>query len=146
MHRVFLGRAALLAAILLVADSQAAELNLMDEIVISVQKREQTTRDVPLSVSAFDSEFLRGLNTRDFRDLVNLTPGFNGATADSFSDALAIRGVSSNSFGVAYVASQSCFQRTIACLRFVVSHCVFKFIIQADTHCNSASICPIFSP
>jgi len=100
MYRAFSGHAALLAWMLLVADSQAAELNLMDEIVVSVQKREQTTRDVPLSVSAFDGEFLRRLNSRDFRDLVNLTPGFSGRTADSFSDALAIRGVSSNSFGV----------------------------------------------
>ena len=109
MFRAFSGHAALLAGILLVADSQAAELKLMDEIVVSVQKREQTTRDVPLSVSAFDGEFLRRLNARDFRDLVNLTPGFNGRTADSFSDALAIRGVSSNSFGIGGDGSVSIF-------------------------------------
>lgn len=72
----------------------------LEEIVVTVQKREQTLRDVPVSVSAFSEDFLAKINARDFRDVVTLTPGFNGATADSFNDALAIRGISSNSFGV----------------------------------------------
>ncbi|HHQ13441.1 MAG TPA: hypothetical protein ENK16_00280, partial [Chromatiales bacterium] len=72
----------------------------IDEIRVTVQKREQALRDVPVAVSAFDAGFLNGIRAQDFRDVVGLTPGFNGATDDSFNDALAIRGISSNSFGV----------------------------------------------
>lgn len=71
-----------------------------EEIIVTVQKREQTVRDVPVAVSAFSGDFLQKLNVKDFRGLVALTPGFNGRTVDSFNDALAIRGISSNSFGV----------------------------------------------
>ncbi len=78
----------------------ASQAAVIDEIVVTVQKREQTLQDVPVAVSAFDESLLRSLNAQDFRDVVRLTPGFNGATADSFNDALAIRGISSNSFGV----------------------------------------------
>lgn len=72
----------------------------IEDILVTVQKREQTLRDVPVAVSAYNEELLEKLNVRDFRDIVSLTPGFNGATADSFNDALAIRGVSTNNFGV----------------------------------------------
>ncbi len=72
----------------------------MDEIRVTVQKREQILRDVPVAVSAYDAGFLGAVRAQDFRDVVGLTPGFNGATDDSFNDALAIRGISSNSFGV----------------------------------------------
>jgi iron complex outermembrane receptor protein len=80
--------------------SAACADEIFEEIVVTVQKREQSTRDVPVSVSAFTGDFLQKLNVNDFRGVVALTPGFNGRTADSFNDALAIRGISSNSFGV----------------------------------------------
>ena len=90
--------AAIAAGIAFASVSLADEV--FEEIVVTVQKREQSARDVPVAVSAFDEDFLRRLNVRDFRGLVALAPGFNGETADSFNDALAIRGISSNSFGV----------------------------------------------
>ncbi len=93
-------RTVVVLAIGAVFSGLASQAAVIDEIVVSVQKREQTLQDVPVSVSAYDESLLRGLNAQDFRDVVRLTPGFNGATADSFNDALAIRGISSNSFGV----------------------------------------------
>ena len=87
-----------MAGLALAPVSHADEI--FEEIVVTVQKREQSARDVPVAVSAFDGDFLDSLNVRDFRGLIALSPGFNGRTADSFNDALAIRGISSNSFGV----------------------------------------------
>jgi iron complex outermembrane receptor protein len=101
MKKQYVLPAVFAAGFALVPTVQAAEWDrLMEEIVVTVQKREQSTRDVPLAVSAFSGEYLQSLNVQDFRGLVALTPGFNGRTADSFNDALAIRGISSNSFGV----------------------------------------------
>jgi iron complex outermembrane receptor protein len=72
----------------------------IDEVTVSVQKREQALADVPVSVSAFSPALMDRLNVRDLDDLVALTPGFAGATDDSFTDALALRGISTNDFGL----------------------------------------------
>lgn len=72
----------------------------IDEVVVTVQKREQVLADVPVSVSAFSAVLMDRLNVRDLDDLVALTPGFAGATDDSFTDALALRGISTNDFGL----------------------------------------------
>ncbi|MDJ0928643.1 MAG: TonB-dependent receptor [Gammaproteobacteria bacterium] len=87
-------------AVLLPLVALANDEGTIEEILVTVQKREQSLRDVPVAVSAFSGEFMDSLSVRDFRDVVTLTPGFNGATADSFNDALAIRGISTNNFGV----------------------------------------------
>jgi len=72
----------------------------MEEIVVTAQKRSQSLQEVPLSVSAYSEQFLEQINVNDFRDLVALTPGFAGETDDGFIDALAIRGISTNDFGM----------------------------------------------
>ncbi len=88
------------AALVAVLLPCAALAETIEEIVVSVQKREQSQQDVPIAISAYGGDFLRALNAQDFRDVIALTPGFNGNTADSFNDALGVRGISSNSFGV----------------------------------------------
>jgi iron complex outermembrane receptor protein len=72
----------------------------IEEIIITTQKREQKLADVPLSVSAFDGKLLEEANVKDFRDLVALAPGLHGGTDDGFTDALNIRGISTNDFGI----------------------------------------------
>jgi iron complex outermembrane receptor protein len=72
----------------------------IEEIIVTTQKREQALQDVPLAVSAYDERFLEQVDAKDFRDLVALTPGFKGGTDDGFIDALAIRGISTNDFGI----------------------------------------------
>lgn len=72
----------------------------LEEVLVTAQKREQTLQDVPVAVSAFSGDFLSGANIADIRGLVDLTPGFNGKTEDSFVDALSIRGISTNDYGI----------------------------------------------
>lgn len=100
MQRGFNFPATIVAGVAFAFASAGQAQETFEEIVVTVQKREQSTRDVPVAVSAFSGDFLKSLNVRDFRGMVALTPGFNGRTADSFNDALAIRGISSNSFGI----------------------------------------------
>jgi iron complex outermembrane receptor protein len=95
-HRTVAALAALAAALPAVAQDSGG----IEEVVVSVQKRAQSLADVPVSVSAFSPVQLDELNLRDLDDLVELTPGFAGATDDSFTDALAIRGISTNDFGL----------------------------------------------
>ena len=77
-----------------------AQAQMLEEVIVTAQKREQTLQEIPVSVSAFSGNFITEANIGDMRGLVDLTPGFNGRTEDSFIDALAIRGISTNDFGI----------------------------------------------
>ena len=75
----------------------AAEL---EEVIVTSQKREQTLKDVPIAVTAFSEDMIADMRVEDVRGLVDFTPGFNGRTEDSFIDALGIRGIVTNDFGI----------------------------------------------
>src|SRR5687767_7178382 len=70
------------------------------EVVITAQKRQQSLQDVPLSVSAFTGDMLKEGRMADIRGIVDFTPGFSGKTEDGFTDALAMRGIATNDFGI----------------------------------------------
>ena len=72
----------------------------IEVIEVQVQKRTQSVQDVPVAVSAFNGDMMDQLRIEDVRGLVDLTPGFNGKTEDSFIDALSIRGIGTNDFGI----------------------------------------------
>ena len=72
----------------------------LEEIVITAQKRQQSLQDVPLSVSAFSGDMLKEGRMLDVRAIVGFTPGFSGNTEDGFTDALSMRGISTNDFGI----------------------------------------------
>lgn len=72
----------------------------IEEVVVTAQKREQSLQDVPIAVSAFSEDMMKKANIEDVRGLTDLTPGFSGRTEDSFNDALSIRGISTNDFGI----------------------------------------------
>jgi iron complex outermembrane receptor protein len=82
----------------------------VEEILVTAQKREQRLQDVPISVSAYSGELLEDAHIDDVKDLVTITPGFTGKTEDSFTDALAIRGISTNDFGIGGDPSVALFQ------------------------------------
>ena len=55
----------------------AASAQAIEEIVVTVRKREEALADVPLSVAAFDAEQLRARNINNAYDLATFTPNFN---------------------------------------------------------------------
>ena len=55
---------------------------------------------MPLSVSAFSGDMLKEGRMLDVRAIVGFTPGFSGNTEDGFTDALSMRGISTNDFGI----------------------------------------------
>jgi len=94
-------RLAVLSAVALTTVSGTAMAEqAIEEVIVTAQKREQSLQDVPISVSAFNEEMMRKANIEDVRGLTDLTPGFSGRTEDSFNDALSIRGISTNDFGI----------------------------------------------
>ena len=55
---------------------------------------------MPLSVSAFTGDMLKEGRMADIRGIVDFTPGFTGKTEDGFTDALSMRGIATNDFGI----------------------------------------------
>lgn len=94
------------------AQSQAAE-GVIEELVVTVQRREEALSDVPLAVTALTGEFIRDTNLDDVKDLVLYTPGLTGNSKDSFIDILNIRGVLTNDFGVGGDPSISVFKNNL---------------------------------
>jgi iron complex outermembrane receptor protein len=64
--------------------------NVLEEIVVTAEKREQSIQDVPVAVSAFTDETREVLGIQNAQDLVNFTPGINYNTGN---DRLTMRGI-----------------------------------------------------
>ncbi|NIB44705.1 TonB-dependent receptor [Pseudomaricurvus alkylphenolicus] len=111
---IFLHRR-LCAALVTVVAAQATPYSWADEgfaieeIVVTAQRREQSLQDVPIAVSAFNQEFLKHAGVRSINDVVAYTPGLTGIDQGLSTPQYAIRGISSNSFGVGGEASVGVF-------------------------------------
>ena len=57
-------------------DTSSNDVNVVDEIVVTAQKREQRLKDVPISIVAFGAQALDRENLTDFERLSLRTPGF----------------------------------------------------------------------
>jgi iron complex outermembrane receptor protein len=87
---------ALLAAALPAA---AADNSILEEVVVTAQKREQNIQDVGITMSAMTGDQLQALGVRTSDELAVFTPGvhISGALAGQNSQ-YAIRGVVQNDF------------------------------------------------
>lgn len=79
---VSLGLAATLSGGVVVGDAVAQDDgdvlgNVLEEIVVTARKREESLKDVPVSISVISSDFINEAGIRDQYDLFELTPGIN---------------------------------------------------------------------
>ncbi len=99
-RRVLLSSA---AGIAVLAGGMTSATAQIDEILVYAQKREQSLQDVPISISAFDADFLDDANITDVFDLQRFTPGLTVTQSQTAGqNQFSIRGVgtSSNNFGL----------------------------------------------
>ncbi|MDP1617269.1 TonB-dependent receptor [Phenylobacterium sp.] len=71
-----------------------AEPYMIQELVITAEKREQALQDVPVAVSAFTSQQRDTQGITNIQDFVNFTPGMNY----SGTDRVSLRGAGRNTF------------------------------------------------
>jgi len=106
MMRAFnpMKRAPLVAAMLLAIGPSTLMANdigfVIEEIIVTAQKRAQSLQDVPLSVSAFGGDFIEQAGSANLVDLAKFTPGLNADNPARGFGVISMRGVSSNDFGV----------------------------------------------
>ncbi len=64
----------------------------IEEIVVTAQKRESDLQDTPIAITAFDGDVIERNQIEDFRDIALRTPGLVFAQTDAMS-IIALRGV-----------------------------------------------------
>ena len=84
-------------------DVSASASTRLEEIVVTAQRREQNIQNVPIAISAFTTETLRGRGVTDITNLSNLAPNVNLDASTPFSGdssvlAASIRGIGSDDF------------------------------------------------
>ena len=76
------------------ADEQAATQPVLNEVIITAQKRAENIQDVPISVIALSSRQLQDSGVTDIKSLTVLTPGLTvTSTTDENSTTARIRGI-----------------------------------------------------
>ncbi|MFZ5608041.1 MAG: TonB-dependent receptor [Pseudomonadota bacterium] len=95
-----LGTAAALAGGLAAAPARAQERSLlMEEILVTAQKREQSAQDVGIAITAFTGEQLRALGYTNAQEVTALAPGVSTLQPNGEANyAIGIRGVANNDF------------------------------------------------
>ena len=77
---------------------QKAEI--IEEVIVTAQLREQNLQDVPVSVTAFNSEDMDNYRLFSLQDIARFTPGFTGSSFNSSNPIFAVRGAN-NTFSQA---------------------------------------------
>ncbi len=91
---------AVAAAIATASTGVHAEPRVLEEVVVTATKRSESLSDVPLAITALSGDFTKNVNINDVKDLVSFTPGVSGNSQDSFIDAISVRGIRTQDFGV----------------------------------------------
>jgi len=84
---------------LLGAQTGSAQNSMLEEIVVTAQKREQNLQDVPIAITAFTGEQMNALGVQESFDIATFTPGvhISGNLAGQ-NTQFSIRGVTQNDF------------------------------------------------
>ena len=85
----------------------------IDEVIVTATKREESVQDVPLAITALSGTFVESVNLNDVKDLISFTPGITGNSQDSYIDAVSIRGVRTQDFGVGGDPSAAIFKNDL---------------------------------
>ncbi len=79
------------------AQNEAA--GVLDEIIVTAQKREQALADIPMSITVLDGDLLERQQADNFQDLVALVPGLSITSSTRGVTRITLRGI--NTGGVA---------------------------------------------
>jgi iron complex outermembrane receptor protein len=90
--------AAAVAAIAVAAPLSAAENDVLEEVVVTAEKRSSTVQDTPISIAAFSGDELEAAGISSTDALSNLTPGL--VVQKEVIGKVVIRGVGTENFSV----------------------------------------------
>lgn len=90
---------AIITSICLTVAATVAQAQVLEEIVVTAQKREQTIQDVSISITAWSGEQIQQLGLESSSEIARITPGVSIAATSAGQDAqFSIRGVTQTDF------------------------------------------------
>lgn len=93
------GRRALLALMFSGMCTSAVAEGVLEEVIVTAQKREQSVQDVGISITSFTGEQLKTLGFDSSIDIARMTPGVHvGGSLGGQTSLFTIRGVTQNDF------------------------------------------------
>jgi len=88
--------AAVIIAVLLSSQGFASESSVLEEIVVTAQKREQSVLDIPFAISTFGEDEIKARGATDIKDMQYAIPGLSITNNLPGQDRVQIRGASSD--------------------------------------------------
>jgi iron complex outermembrane recepter protein len=88
--------AAIAAPLLISAPAVLAEGFMIEEIVVTAQKRAESVQDVPVALTAFDQSRLEDAEMGNVKDLIAYSPGLTGSSSGLVFNSWAMRGISND--------------------------------------------------
>ena len=77
------------------AQAQEKEVRIIEELIVTATKKEESLQDVPISVTALSGETLEELGVSNFSDYVLQLPGVTAGGSGPGQNTIYIRGVAS---------------------------------------------------
>ncbi|MBK6582447.1 MAG: TonB-dependent receptor [Gammaproteobacteria bacterium] len=88
------------APLLMVAAVQCAQAQLIEEVLVTAQKRAENVMDVPIAITAYTGEALGQLGTRSLSDVGRFTAGVDMNNDKSLQPTYSIRGIETNDWTI----------------------------------------------
>lgn len=98
------------------------EVAATDEVIVTLQKREQAIQDVPAALTAVSGEFLADNGLQEFDELSRFVPGFEVQNQSPNNPGFVIRGIASDSLEATNEPRISVFQDGVSISRAVGSY------------------------
>lgn len=89
-----------LAGAVLAAAASAQAQPMLEEVIVTAQKRAENVMDVPISMSVFNDSTVEKLSARNLTDLGRFTPGVEMNNDNALQPTYTIRGVQTNDWTV----------------------------------------------
>lgn len=89
-----------LAGAILAAAASAQAQPMLEEVIVTAQKRAENVMDVPISISVFNESTIEKLSARNLTDLGRFTPGVEMNNDNALQPTYTIRGVQTNDWTV----------------------------------------------
>jgi iron complex outermembrane receptor protein len=83
-----------------IAASQPLHAQVIEEIIVTAQKRAENVMDVPIAITAYSGEALEQLGTRNLTDIGRFTAGVDMNNDKSLQPTYSIRGVQTNDWTI----------------------------------------------
>ena len=82
------------------ADGDDAARPVIEEIIVSAQKRDESIQEVPIAISAFTGDALRNTGITNSQDLVKAVPGMSGSLSSNYM-FITVRGINAGTYTAA---------------------------------------------